>query len=128
MRQARSVRWWLARRSRWQILLRHPFSQSTDTKKLVALALLGFAALVFLVLFISYPLMGIVLILLVLGCLALCVRSYNNKKNSKAAQLPNYARRKHLQSGSYSVAGADLELGENKWLYLLKKAMENAKG
>jgi len=26
------------------------------------------------------------------------------------------------------VAGVDLELGENKWLGLLKKAMENAKG
>ncbi len=55
---------------------------------LVALALLGFAAVVFLALLISYPLIGILLILLVLGFLALCVRWYNNKKKLTAPVTP----------------------------------------
>jgi len=45
---------------------------------------LGIAALAFLVLLISYPLIGILLILLVLGFLALCVRWYTNKKKLTA--------------------------------------------
>jgi uncharacterized membrane protein YbhN (UPF0104 family) len=47
---------------------------------LVALFFLGIAALAFLALLISYPLIGILLILLVLGFLALCVRWYNNRR------------------------------------------------
>ena len=45
---------------------------------------LGIAALAFLVLLISYPLIGILLILQVLGSLALCVRWYTNKKKLTA--------------------------------------------
>jgi membrane protein implicated in regulation of membrane protease activity len=64
------------------------FTINGHEKKLVALALLGFAALVFLVLLISYPLIGIVFILLVLGFLALCVRWYNNRKKPTAPVTP----------------------------------------
>ncbi len=49
---------------------------------------LGIAALAFLVLLISYPLIGILSILLVLGSLALCVRRYNNKKKLTAPVTP----------------------------------------
>jgi membrane protein implicated in regulation of membrane protease activity len=55
---------------------------------LVALVCFGIAALVILALLISYPLIGILFILLVLGFLWLCVRRYNNKKKRRAPVTP----------------------------------------
>ncbi len=88
MRQARSVQWWLARRSRWQILLILSFSQSTDTKKLVALALLGFAALVFFSAFYFVPVDRNFVYPTGFRISRLCVRWYNNRKKPTALATP----------------------------------------
>jgi hypothetical protein len=55
---------------------------------LIAFILLVIIALVILAVIIAYPALGIVLILLVLGFLALCVRAYNNKKKLTAPVTP----------------------------------------
>ncbi len=55
---------------------------------LIALICLGFAAIVILVLLISYPLIGILFILLVLGFFALCVRWYSNRRKPTALVTP----------------------------------------
>jgi len=63
---------------------------------LVALFFLGIAALAFLALLISYPLIGILLILLVLGFLWLCVRWYNNRRKLTALQAESQAHKAKL--------------------------------
>jgi hypothetical protein len=55
---------------------------------LIAFIILVFVALVALVIIMAYPALGIVLILLVLGFLALCVRWYSNRKKSAAPVAP----------------------------------------
>jgi hypothetical protein len=55
---------------------------------LIAFISLAIIALVILAVIIAYPALGIVLILLVLGFLALCVRSYNNRKKPTALVTP----------------------------------------
>ncbi|MGA2884039.1 MAG: hypothetical protein ABSE80_02640 [Halobacteriota archaeon] len=55
---------------------------------LIAFIILVFVVLVILAIMMAYPALGIVLILLVLGFLALCVRWYNNKKKLTAPVTP----------------------------------------
>ena len=55
---------------------------------LIAFIILVFVVLVILAIMMAYPALGIVLILLVLGFVALCVRWYNNKKKLTAPVTP----------------------------------------
>jgi succinate-acetate transporter protein len=55
---------------------------------LIAFIILVFVVLVILAIMMAYPALGIVLILLVLGFLALCVRWYNNKMKLTAPVTP----------------------------------------